>query len=156
MKTQCRAHVEDSTDASLNHEPPPVYQILVVDDDPDVRQLLTDMLTRFGYIVATAGDGEAAWRALATVSFNLLITDHSMPKVTGVELIRKLREAGRNVPVIMATGTIPREELERDPSLKPAAIITKPFTKAELLRTVVEVLGTTYGVRGRTNPPVVG
>jgi len=149
-------HVEDSAITPLEPEPYPVYRILVVDDEPQIRKLISAILMRFGYTVVAAGDGAEAWQALTFGSFDLVVTDNQMPGVSGVELLRKMRDAGRNLPVVMATGVIPKDEFEREPGLKPAAILVKPFTKAELLKTVVDVLGATYGVRDRIARPVIG
>jgi len=63
-----------------------------------------------------------------------------MPKVSGVELLKKLRSARMALPVIMATGTLPREEFTRYPRLQPVATLLKPFTFAELVGTVRELL----------------
>jgi DNA-binding response OmpR family regulator len=115
-------------------------RILVVDDEPMVRRLNTKILIAAGYQVDAAADGSLAWDTLQTKSFDLLITDNSMPKVTGVELIEKVRAAGMAVPVIMATSALPHEELTRRPWLQPAATLIKPYTLAEFLRTVKNVL----------------
>jgi CheY-like chemotaxis protein len=86
----------------------PVRRILVVDDDPDILQLNADLLERSGYEVATAADGDAALEALDSDCYDLLLTDHSMPKITGLELIKKLRAAHNAVPVILVSGMMRR------------------------------------------------
>ena len=63
-----------------------------------------------------------------------------MPKVTGIEMIKMLRTQDPTLPVILASGLIPKEELARHPWLEISAILPKPFTASELLRTVKEVL----------------
>ncbi|MBE0543345.1 MAG: response regulator [Verrucomicrobia bacterium] len=118
----------------------PTHRILVVDDDPSTRQLNTVVLTHAGYAVDAAEDGVVAWEALNTDNYDLLITDHNMPKVTGVELVKKLRAVHMALPVILATGTMPTEELDRHPGLQIEATLLKPFTIARLLETVQEVL----------------
>ena len=123
--------------------PSPPRRILVVDDDREIRQFSTKVLIRSGYQVDAAEDGAAAWEALQIEAFNLLITDHNMPKLTGVELVKKLRSARLAVPVILATGTLPSAELDRNPNLELAAMLLKPFTTDDLLRTVREVLRAT-------------
>ena len=118
----------------------PPLRVLVVDDDDDIRRLNSEMLFHSGYDVDTAADGEAAWDALSTDEYDLVITDNNMPKVTGVELLEKLRAARMNPPVIMATGTPPHAAFTRAPWLKPAALLIKPYTIDDLLRTVKQVL----------------
>jgi len=118
----------------------PSNRILVVDDDADIRQVNADVLRRFGYQTETAADGAAAWEALQANCYDLLITDNKMPKLSGVELVKKLRFARMALPVILASGTIPTDELERNPWLQPVATLVKPFLHRQLLATVNEVL----------------
>jgi DNA-binding response OmpR family regulator len=118
----------------------PLPHILVVDDEPIIRELNCKMLMDASYHVDTAEDGAVAWDTLQLKSFDLLITDNSMPKVTGLELIQKVRAAGMALPVIMATGVLPEEAFTRSPWLQPAATLIKPYTLAEFLGVVENVL----------------
>jgi DNA-binding response OmpR family regulator len=120
--------------------PKPAHRILVVDDDSSIRELNTMMLLRSGYEVEAAEDGAAAWDALTADDYDLIITDNHMPRVSGVELLKKLRAARMALPVIMATGILPTEEFTRYPWLQPAATLLKPYTVEELLGTVEAVL----------------
>jgi len=130
----------------------PPHRILVVDDEPCVRHLNTKMLVDAGYHVDAAADGAVAWNALQLKCYDLLITDNNMPKVSGVELIEKVRAAGMALPIIMATGASPREQLARLPLLQPAAIMLKPYTHMEFLGTVQEVLRATNGAYEQIAP----
>jgi len=134
--------------ALLQREPNPPRRILVVDDDSDIRQLSTEVLIHSGYVVDAAADGAAAWEALQIKAFNLLITDHNMPRLTGVELVKKLRSARMALPVILATG-LPTAELVQNPSLQLAAMLPKPFSIEELLETVSVVLRATDSAPGQ-------
>ena len=124
----------------------PLPRVLVVDDDMSIRQIQALALMRCGYKVDMAADGAAAWEALNTDSYDLMITDNNMPKVSGVELLKKLRAAHMALPVIMATGAIPKEEFTRSPWLQPAATLLKPYTFEEMLRTVKNVLREADGI----------
>ena len=115
-------------------------RILVVDDDFSIRELGAVVLSASGYQVDTAEDGEAGWEALQTSSYDLLITDNTMPKVSGVELVENMRSARMTLPVVLASGAIPPEALNRDSSLQIAATLLKPFTGDALLGTVKKVL----------------
>jgi len=126
--------------ASATFKSPAVYRILVAEDEPLIRQLNTEALTGSGYEVDAVEDGSAAWQALNLNSYDLLITDHNMPNLTGLQLVKKLHSSRMALPVIMATGTLPEEELARHPWLKPAALLLKPYTITELLGAVKEVL----------------
>ena len=129
-----------TTSAPLPCQSNPPHHILVAEDDIFFRQLNTEVLLQSGYAVDSAEDGAAAWDALNADRYDLLITDHNMPKVSGVELLQKLQAAHMPLPVIMVTATVPQEEFTRDPSLQPAATLLKPYPVAELLRTVKKVL----------------
>jgi DNA-binding response OmpR family regulator len=118
----------------------PPHRILVVDDEAPLRLVITRTLVDSGYHVDTAEDGAEAWQALRVKKYDLLITDNNMPKISGVELIQRLHAHKIAMPVIMATGTSPRSEFDRNPQLTPAATLLKPFTLAELLATVKRVL----------------
>ncbi len=97
------------------------HRILVVDEDGDLRQLYAEALAGLGYHIDTAEDGAAAWEALRANRYHLLITEHEMPHLTGVELVKMLRAARIDVPVVMAAGRLPTHELTRNPSLQLAA-----------------------------------
>ena len=127
--------------SSMNHVP----RILVVEDDVDIRQTNTELLMRFGYQVDSAEDGAAGWAALRVSHYDLVITDNNMPKVSGLEMVDKLRAAHMPLPVILASGGTSDEELNDHPSLHLSANLQKPFTGTELLETVREVLAKEMG-----------
>ena len=101
------SHAEEQASTPLQSQTNPPDHILVVEDDIFFRRLNTQVLLGSGYEVDAAADGAAAWQALNTDGYDLLITDNSMPKLSGVELLKKLRGARMALPVIMATGTLP-------------------------------------------------
>jgi DNA-binding response OmpR family regulator len=144
--------------AALQCQPRPLHRILVVEDEPDIRRLNAEVLQNFGYAVDTAEDGRAGWEALHAVrhapdSYALLITDHDMPGLTGLALIKKLRAARMALPVIMATGTLPTEDLFiRYPWLQPAAALVKPYSTEQLLGTVKAALRMADGYRAEVTP----
>jgi DNA-binding response OmpR family regulator len=117
-------------------------RILVVDDDRDTRQLSVDVLIGSGYDVEGVKDGAAGWEALQVNNYDLVVTDNKMPRMTGIEMIAKLRSARMEVPVIMATGILPIHEFARRPWLKPDATLQRPFSNDDLLETVKKVLNT--------------
>jgi two-component system cell cycle sensor histidine kinase/response regulator CckA len=116
------------------------HRILLVEDDESIRQLTTEILVRSGYEVDVAVDGEAGWRAVQAKRYDLLITDNFMPKVTGIEMVKKLHAAQMQLPVIMATALFPQDEFTQNPWLQAIPTLLKPFKTAELLSTVKEVL----------------
>jgi two-component system, chemotaxis family, chemotaxis protein CheY len=116
--------------------PGPCRRILVVDDDVLILHLNTAVLSRLGYQTETAEDGAAAWEALQTNRYDLLVTDNNMPRLSGVELVKKVRSARMTLPVILASGNLPTRELDQNAWLQPVATLAKPFTPAALLATV--------------------
>jgi DNA-binding response OmpR family regulator len=115
-------------------------RILVVEDDASIRQLTTEMLILSGYRVDSASDGAAGWKALQAERYDLLITDNFMPKLTGIEMVKKLQSARMQLPVIMATALFPQEESIRHPWLGSITTLLKPCRAAELLSTVRKIL----------------
>jgi DNA-binding NtrC family response regulator len=133
---------------------PAPRRILVVDDEEEIRHINTQVLIRHGYQVDTAEDGAMAWEALQAARYDLLLTDHNMPKVTGVELLKKLHGARMDVAVIMASGVIPHHEFEKCPWVQPASTLLKPYSLENLLSAVKEVLcETERPPEGPQSPP---
>ncbi len=115
-------------------------RILVVDDDPAMCQLLTDLLREEGYEVDVARDGASAVAKYQAAPFDLTITDLMMPKMKGIELIAKLREidSGTLVLLITAFGSI-ESAVE---AMRAGAFhyVTKPFHNDEILIQVKRAL----------------
>jgi len=124
----------------MSRRPKLRQRVLVVEDDQIIRRLNTEVLTCSGYEVDAATDGADAWCALQMDNYDLIVTDNQMPNLSGVGLLQKLHAARQCLPVIMATQTFPQDELDRHPWLKIDAALLKPYTFAELIRTVKTVL----------------
>ena len=137
----------------LRREPNPRQRILVVDDDPSLLKVNAEVLACSGYHVDAAADGAAAWDALQLNHYDLLVTDNNMPKLTGFELIQKLHLAGAALPVILATGAPPDEQVLRYAVAPPAATLLKPYTFDELLEAVKSVLRAASASLGAAAPP---
>jgi DNA-binding response OmpR family regulator len=131
----------------------PPQRILVAEDDNEVRRFNVEVLMDSGYEVHAAEDGELAWEALQRNAYDLLITDNNMPKISGIDLCRKLHAARMALPVILTSGIMPVEELKRHPWLQIEAKLHKPYTLAKLLGTVGNVLRATHAVRAQAEPP---
>jgi chemotaxis response regulator CheB len=107
MKDNKISQAGELSSTPLQFQTNPPHRILMVEDDISVSLLNNEILTRSGYEVDAAKDGAAAWDALNVDSYDLMITDNSMPRMTGLELLKKLRAARMEMPVIMATGVLP-------------------------------------------------
>ena len=80
-----------------------MMKILIAEDDKELRELFSYVLTKNGYTVRGVADGQAALDALDEEYFDLVISDIMMPRVDGYELVRALRDAGSVTPVLMIT-----------------------------------------------------
>jgi len=123
----------------------PPKRILVVDDDQDIRQFTVDILTDSGYEVDGAKDGADGWDALQASNYDLVITDNQMPRMTGMEMIGKLRAAYMTLPVILATRHVPKYELSCQPWLEPDVMLERPFSNTDLLGAVKKIFGPDAG-----------
>jgi DNA-binding response OmpR family regulator len=150
---------EEAAQVPVQYRTSPSRRILVVDDEPDIRQYNAEVLQNFGYHVDIAVDGKAGWEALHAVhhapeSYALLITDHDMQGYSGLALIKKVRAARMALPVIMATRISPVEELiKRYPWLQPVVTLAKPYSIGQLLRMVKAVLPLSVDARVGISPP---
>ena len=115
-------------------------QVLVADDDLSIGTLCAVMLTRAGFAVTRAEDGEQAWETLRCEQFHLVITDYNMPRISGLELARRMRSAGMMQPVILISGTPNVEKLVSDSGTPIDAILIKPFSFYELMNRINAVL----------------
>jgi len=131
---------EDFVSAPIQGRKSSRHRILVVDDDSDVRDHNVNMLIFSGYDVEGATDGADGWEALQDRHFDVVITDNTMPKMTGVEMIEKLRASRMTIPVIMATGAMPAFEFARKPWLTPDVALVLPISDDELLAAVRNIL----------------
>ncbi len=114
-------------------------RVLVVDDEPMVREVLARYLEQAGYAVATAEDGEEAMTAFESVSPDLVLLDLMLPRIDGFEVFRRIR-AACGTPVIMLTAR--GEETDRIVGLELGAddYVTKPFSPREVVARVHAVL----------------
>ena len=112
-------------------------RILVVDDDKESRNLLTEILEENGYTVCAVGDGVAARELLAgDAEYGVVIADLRMPQESGLELLRKLREQQSSQPVILMSSFLSPGERKDATALGAYALFEKPLRLGEVLRVV--------------------
>jgi DNA-binding response OmpR family regulator len=121
-------------------DPSREWRILAVDDDQDTQFLQARVLARAGYNVTAAADGEEAWTALLAERFDLLLADHNMPRLCGLELVARMRAAGMTLPVIINSGCLDLGEAPAYPHLGLAAVLHKSFHFTELMDAVRHIL----------------
>ena len=110
--------------------------ILVIDDDPDVRALVSDVLRMEGHAVRSAADGMAALLLVDEERPDCLVLDVMMPGLSGHDVLRLIREAdgGSHLPVVMLTAAADDAQAWRAWSEGVDYFLAKPFEPAELLR----------------------
>jgi CheY-like chemotaxis protein len=126
--------------------PPPDRRrnrVLVVEDESMVRRVICESLRHKGYHVLEAGHPTAALALCRSpeVEFDLLITDVSMPGLTGPELVQRLPQRHAGVPVLFVSGRTDPELLERHPAAGPRSFLAKPFSPSQLIDQVQRLLG---------------
>ncbi len=121
---------------------PAAPTVLVADDEPDVRELVTYRLRRSGYEVVEAGDGQEALELALERLPALAVLDVMMPKLDGYELTRRLRaeETTSNMPVILLTARAQEADIARGFEAGADDYLRKPFNPDELVARVRAVL----------------
>ena len=133
-----------------------VFKVLVVEDDRELRELFTRVLTRHGYKTLEAGNGQEALNVLDSEYIDVIISDIMMPVMDGYELVRSLREASINIPVLMITAKDAFSDMERgflsgtdDYMVKPVNVnemvlrVSALLRRAQMISERREVLGNT-------------
>ena len=126
-------------------------KVLIVEDDPAILRGLADNLRFEKYDVLTATDGEAGYQLQHTQNPDLIVLDLMLPRMTGLELCRKLRTEGQQVPILMLTAR--GEEADRVVGLDLGAddYVTKPFSVMELLARIRALLRRTNSSKSLPN-----
>jgi DNA-binding response OmpR family regulator len=108
-------------------------RLLLVDDDPQVRSMTSEMLEAGGYVVRQAADGQAAIEAARLECPDLVITDIVMPGSEGLETIQQLRRIRSDLPIVAVSGAMSGAYLKAARKLGADAVILKPFDAETLL-----------------------
>ncbi|QNR22840.1 MULTISPECIES: response regulator transcription factor [Croceimicrobium] len=107
-------------------------KILIVDDEPLIRDALAFKLTKDGYDVDTAEDGEKAIQKIESEEYHIIISDIMMPFISGFELVKILKERGTDAPVLMLTSLNSETAVLKAFDLGADDFMTKPFSPNEL------------------------
>jgi len=127
--TQARPAAPESTDASAKVRK---VRILIVDDEPSMREMLSIVLRRDGYEVLVAENGRDAIAQLRARPFDLLLSDIKMPDVTGVDVLRAAKEINRDIVAFMVTAYASTSTAVEAMRLGAVDYFTKPFSMDEL------------------------
>jgi Response regulators consisting of a CheY-like receiver domain and a winged-helix DNA-binding domain len=120
-------------------------KILVVDDEPSILELIEYNLESNDYQVSTAKDGQEAFDKVNEQTFDLMLLDQMLPKMSGIEVLKKMRKSGNLTPVIFLTA-VDSEDNKIEGLVSGADdYVTKPFSIKELLARIEVVLRRTSG-----------
>jgi PAS domain S-box-containing protein len=136
---------EDAALSSGRTPGPPALRVLVVDDEPAVREVLSDILRELKQEVTAAGSGQEALDVLAARGFDLLITDLSMPDMDGLTLAERARQLDPRLLVALATGyaqNVPPDALRPG---RVDSIINKPFQFVDVESALLKLFGARAG-----------
>ncbi|MDD5064317.1 MAG: response regulator [Phycisphaerae bacterium] len=117
-------------------------KVLVADDEIHIVHVVTIKLRNNGYEVLSAENGDDAFKLACEEKPDIIVTDYQMPGMTGVELVRKLRqnETTKDMPVIMLTARGFAVEDKEVKELGISELLSKPFSPKELLRSIEDIL----------------
>lgn len=116
--------------------------ILIVDDEENIREIIGEFLETLGYNVFEASNGEEAIVACSRAKFDLVITDIRMPKMNGLKLLKSLKTVMPDLPVILMTGYQPSKNQETNLSVKADGYLLKPFSLNSLRQAILKVFKT--------------
>ncbi|UCD62517.1 MAG: response regulator [Candidatus Zixiibacteriota bacterium] len=106
--------------------------ILIVDDNPNMSSLLSEMLEVFNYASVRASDGSEALEQLENGNFSMVITDMRMPNMTGLELLERVKEKYPKLPVVLISGySVDGDGVEKARA-KPDGFLAKPFLMSDI------------------------
>ena len=117
-----------------------MFSVLVCEDDKNIRRLMTEYLIGDGYTVIECKDGAEALESFGQNHIDLLITDVMMPGIDGFELVRELRDAGYDTPVLMITARGTMEDKKTGFGCGADDYMVKPFDMEEMLLRVSALL----------------
>ena len=118
--------------------------ILIIDDDMDLSQIISDLLENYGYQVTHAENGEKAFERLENNTYHLILLDINLPDATGFELCRELRRVS-SVPVIFASARTSETDRITGFDIGGDDYLPKPYSMKELLARVNALIRRTYG-----------
>jgi two-component system cell cycle sensor histidine kinase/response regulator CckA len=115
-------------------------RLLVVDDEPSVRRSTARLLSSLGYSLETAASGDEALAQFQNTKFDLLLTDLSMPQMTGTQLAARIREFDPALPIVFMSGNVESDPLRVEIAAGEAVFLQKPITLTVLATCIRQML----------------
>jgi DNA-binding response OmpR family regulator len=137
--TQTQTPIQSARDQSARAQR---ATILVADDEQDIRELVAYRLSRSGYTIIEARDGEEAFQLAADQSPDMAVLDVMMPRLNGFDLTERLRltPATERLPILLMSASVQEADISRGFAAGADGYLTKPFTPDQLLTRVQDVL----------------
>ncbi|WP_413560711.1 response regulator [Bdellovibrio sp. HCB209] len=117
-----------------------IGKLLIIDDEEDLREVLTVILEDSAQQIDTAANGIEGIEKLKTGHYDAVLSDEKMPKKSGIEVLKWMRENGINTPFIMHTGYGQKDIMQEAQRLGVFALIDKPWDEKKLIKTVETAL----------------
>lgn len=127
-----------------------INHILLAEDDVNLSTVLADYLRSRDFQVTTAADGQETWETLSKKHFDVLLTNISMPKMNGWQLIKAVRDSNQQLPIIIISAKTDREDIIRGYQLGCDDYLTKPFSM-DILICKIEAILRRYRMGNQTN-----
>ena len=119
----------------------PKDKILIVDDEPDIAEVLGDRLEANGFDVRTVSNARACYAAVEEDAPHLILLDIQMPEISGLDALVELKKNHPNVPVLMISASTARDAARTSVERGAEGFVLKPFEPEELMGKISEILG---------------
>jgi CheY-like chemotaxis protein len=119
---------------------PESRHVLIVDDDEEVRQLFSDIITLLGFNPAAVGSGVAALQHLKATPVDLVILDMKIPDMNGLEIFKAIRQFDSSVPIVLTSGFGMDKDVQEGLSLGALLCLEKPFEVTRTMQTLRDIV----------------
>jgi DNA-binding NtrC family response regulator len=121
-----------------------IYNVLVVDDEPDITEIISAILERAGIACQTFNDSELALKAIGSGAFTAVLSDISMPKINGIEMMKRVRASGNGVPFVFLTAHGEIDYVKDALKLGALDYIQKPFQSKDVVAVISRAMEIGY------------
>jgi len=135
--------IHDDADSELalpEASPQRPLKVLVVEDDPMVRDIETEYLRGDGHMVTTAATGAEGWKRFRADQFDLVVADRAMPEMNGDQMTQAIKSASPSTPVIMVTGFADMPKDNHKAKTSPDLVLRKPITQEALHEAIAKIV----------------
>jgi putative two-component system response regulator len=131
-----------------------IYKVLVIDDDPEIREIIRQTLTKLGYKAGTAKSGEEGIERITRESFSLVLCDVMMPEMDGLETLSRIKKLDNALPVVMISGEGTHDRLIQAINKGATDFISKPLNFIQMNLIIKKTLAPDSVTLPETSSPV--